>query len=383
MWRRVPRTVRHVASICIALYLTSASLPALAQGGVHLVEPGDTLTGIAARYDTTVDELRERNGLDGDLLRVGQRLALPAPPGWRRVGADADATWSSLAASLALPEELLRGANPGVVGPGGQTVRVPPDVGRLATPLEDEDLIAFAARLGVAPGAIAARNGLEAPYAIEAGVPLLLPVDAVAVDAAAVAATPVGPTSVTPTAAARTNGAATSAAASPTTATSHVALRADAFALLRTALVGIRLEPPDDGFAWPLSGARRITSRFGWRAISVAGNRYHAGLDLGAATGTPVLASREGTVVRSGWIGAYGNVIYLRHADGFETRYAHLARIDVAQGEAVQRGQRIGAVGSTGASTGPHLHLEVRLDGRALDPLDVLPGADGATSGTN
>ena len=365
MWRRAPRPVRFVASLCVTLFVASASLPALAQGGVHVVEPGDTLTAIAARYATTVGELRARNGLRDDLLRVGQRLALPEPPGWRRVSVDGETTWPDLAAELALPEGLLREANPGVVRPADRTVRVPPDVGRLATPRDDEDLVAFAARLGVAPGAIVERNGLAAPYRIEAGLPLLLPVDPVASAPAPEVMTP----------------AAAGPAASP--GPSHATLRADAFTLLRTALAGVRLEPPDDGFDWPLSGAPRITSRFGWRSISVAGNRYHAGLDLGAAIGTPVLASRDGTVVRSGWIGAYGYVIYLRHADGFETRYAHLSRIDVREGEMVQRGQRIGAVGSTGASTGPHLHLEVRLDGHALDPLDVLRRADEATSGTN
>jgi murein DD-endopeptidase MepM/ murein hydrolase activator NlpD len=150
-------------------------------------------------------------------------------------------------------------------------------------------------------------------------------------------------------------------------------LRETAFAALAEVLVGVRLAPPDDGFAWPLDGTPRITSRFGWRALSVAGNRYHLGLDLGAPTGTPVRAVRPGVVARTGWIGAYGYAVYLRHADGYETRYAHLSRIEVQEGERVDRGQTIGRVGSTGASTGPHLHLEVRLDGRALDPLLFLP----------
>lgn len=343
-----------------------------------MVAPGDTLTAIAARYDTTVADLRERNGLTGDLLRVGQRLTLPRPPGWRLVAAAPDASWSALARSWSLPEGLLREANPGMRTPAGQTVRIPPDVGRLATPAEGEDLIAFAARLGVAPGAIATRNGLAAPYRVEADVPLLLPLEAIA----AAAASPTLPVGARDTATPGADGAAPARETSATGA-SHAALRDDAFALLRTALVGVRLTPPDEGFAWPLTGTPRITSRFGWRAISVAGNRYHAGLDLGAAPGTPVLASRAGTVVRSGWIGAYGYVVYLEHADGFATRYAHLSRIDVSAGASVERGQRIGAVGSTGASTGPHLHLEVRLDGRALDPLEVLPGKDEPVSSTN
>jgi murein DD-endopeptidase MepM/ murein hydrolase activator NlpD len=145
-------------------------------------------------------------------------------------------------------------------------------------------------------------------------------------------------------------------------------------------LARAELRPPDDGFAWPLSGTPRITSLFGWRAISVGGNRYHQGLDLGAATGTPVRAARDGTVVRSGWIGAYGYAVYVRHEGGFETRYAHLSRRLAAVGEGVRRGDAIGLVGSTGASTGPHLHFEVRRDGRALDPLGVLPSSPAASS---
>jgi murein DD-endopeptidase MepM/ murein hydrolase activator NlpD len=129
-----------------------------------------------------------------------------------------------------------------------------------------------------------------------------------------------------------------------------------------------------------LSGPPRITSRFGWRAISVGGNRYHLGLDLGAPSGTAVLAARDGTVTRAGWTGAYGYAVYLRHADGYETRYAHLARIGVTLGDEVLRGDAIGAVGSTGASTGPHLHFEVRADGSAVDPLAILPEAPAGAS---
>lgn len=127
-----------------------------------------------------------------------------------------------------------------------------------------------------------------------------------------------------------------------------------------------------DGFIRPLEG--RLSSAFGWRNIAVNGNRYHAGVDLVAAAGTPVAAARDGLVTRSGWWGTYGYVVVLDHGDGSETRYAHLSRLGVAVGDAVRQGDVVGAVGSTGASTGPHLHFELRFAGRAVDPLSYLPG---------
>lgn len=125
-----------------------------------------------------------------------------------------------------------------------------------------------------------------------------------------------------------------------------------------------------DGFVSPLEG--RLSSAFGWRNIAVNGNRFHAGVDIVANTGTPVAAARDGLVTRAGWWGTYGNVVVLDHGDGSETRYAHLSRVSVAAGDAVRQGDVVGNVGSTGASTGPHLHFELRFDGRAVDPLQYL-----------
>lgn len=123
-------------------------------------------------------------------------------------------------------------------------------------------------------------------------------------------------------------------------------------------------------FVWPVSG--RISSRFGFRNVSVGGNRNHGGVDIAAGSGTPVRASRSGTVTFSGWRGAYGYVIFLDHGDGSETRYAHLSVLHAPAGQAVRQGDVIGLVGSTGASTGPHLHFEIRQHGVALDPLRLL-----------
>jgi murein DD-endopeptidase MepM/ murein hydrolase activator NlpD len=137
--------------------------------------------------------------------------------------------------------------------------------------------------------------------------------------------------------------------------------------LARAADLIVRIDRVGDGFIRPVAGP--ISSRFGMRSISVAGNRFHGGVDIAADVGTAVAAARGGIVVRVGWGGAYGYHVVLDHGAGWETRYAHLSRIDVREGERLRQGAVVGLVGSTGASTGPHLHFEIRHDGRALDPL--------------
>ena len=119
----------------------------------------------------------------------------------------------------------------------------------------------------------------------------------------------------------------------------------------------------------PVDGAR-LTSQFGYRNHPISGRyRIHSGVDLAASQGTPIVATSGGRVISSGWMGGYGIVVRLDHGKGMETRYAHMSRSIVAADQSVQRGQVIGYVGSTGRSTGPHLHYEIRQDGRAVDPL--------------
>jgi murein DD-endopeptidase MepM/ murein hydrolase activator NlpD len=150
-------------------------------------------------------------------------------------------------------------------------------------------------------------------------------------------------------------------------------LRQEQVALLPLAVEGLaNLDWGAGGFAPPVIG--KVSSGFGWRNVSVNGNRYHAGIDLAAPLGTPVRAARTGIVTRAGWWGTYGNVVTLDHGDGTETRYAHLSTVLVRVGQALRQGDVLGRVGSTGASTGPHLHFEVRFDGRAVDPLPYLQG---------
>ncbi len=124
----------------------------------------------------------------------------------------------------------------------------------------------------------------------------------------------------------------------------------------------------------PISGDFRVTSGFGMRNDPFTGMlARHEGLDFTAASGTPILAAADGVVTRSGWEDTYGNIVEITHAEGFMTRYAHISKRHVSEGQPVKRGQRIADVGSTGRSTGPHLHYEVFRAGRVLNPLQVLP----------
>lgn len=124
----------------------------------------------------------------------------------------------------------------------------------------------------------------------------------------------------------------------------------------------------------PIGGEFRVTSGFGMRNDPFTGTlARHEGLDFTASTGTPILAAADGVVTRSGWEDTYGNIVEVSHAEGFVTRYAHISRRHVVEGDRVKRGERIAEVGSTGRSTGPHLHYEVFRYGRVLNPVQVLP----------
>jgi murein DD-endopeptidase MepM/ murein hydrolase activator NlpD len=117
----------------------------------------------------------------------------------------------------------------------------------------------------------------------------------------------------------------------------------------------------------------RMSSGYGMRFHPISGKRKaHLGVDYAAPTGTPVRTVGDGRVRFAGWQGGYGKVVFVEHSNGQSTVYAHLSRIDVRVGQSLDKGDRIGAVGSTGASTGPHLHFEFRVNGRHQDPLAMV-----------
>ncbi len=121
----------------------------------------------------------------------------------------------------------------------------------------------------------------------------------------------------------------------------------------------------------------RFTSGFGVRYDPFNGNAaMHAGVDLAGNYGDPIYAASDGVVSNAGWSGAYGNMIEIGHGKGIATRYGHLSRIMVRPGESVKKGEQIGRMGSTGRSTGTHLHYEVRIDGRAVNPVPYLEASN-------
>ena len=131
-----------------------------------------------------------------------------------------------------------------------------------------------------------------------------------------------------------------------------------------------RPAPMAAGMAWPVSG--RITSTFGRRVHPILRfARFHAGIDFGARWGSPIVASADGEVVRAGWAGGYGRQVRIAHGGGLVSSYSHMSEMAVASGSFVHRGQVIGYVGSSGLSTGPHLHYEVRRGNVPVNPLSV------------
>lgn len=338
----------------LAPLLTSLALVggALAQPSTPplqvVVERGDSLFALASRYDTTVDALVQTNGLATTTLQIGQVLTLPSvAPGrtaFLRVAAEPAETLETLAARYGLSAATVRAANPGVPSGtdlNGAQVLIPPRDGLTVTVAAGETLLALSVSHHVSPAALLEANGLTSLGPVEQGRLLLIP----------------GATGRRPSTPPPAGGRGR-----------HVELQ---LALLERASDRVSAyRPAEETFVYPVRG--RLTSGYGWRNISVGGNRFHAGVDLAAPQGVPVVAARDGVVEQAGWWGAYGNVVILEHGDGSQSRYAHLSRIDVQPGDLARQGDPIGLVGSTGASTGPHVHFEIRFEGRAVDPLPLL-----------
>jgi murein DD-endopeptidase MepM/ murein hydrolase activator NlpD len=122
---------------------------------------------------------------------------------------------------------------------------------------------------------------------------------------------------------------------------------------------------------WPVDG--RITGAYGTRVDPFSGEgEYHTGIDMAAAVGTAVSAAADGTVTQAGWYEGYGRLVIIDHGNGYQTYYGHLSRVDVLEGQSLRQGEQVGAVGTSGHSTGPHLHYEVRIGGVPVNPYRFL-----------
>jgi murein DD-endopeptidase MepM/ murein hydrolase activator NlpD len=128
---------------------------------------------------------------------------------------------------------------------------------------------------------------------------------------------------------------------------------------------GVPVRPSGGGLMWPVSGP--VTSPFGWRW-----GRMHEGIDIAVPSGTPVHAAQSGRVIIAGWMGGYGNLVVIDHGGGLSTAYGHNSSFAVGAGSSVSQGQVVAYSGSTGNSTGPHVHFEVRVNGSPVDPLGYL-----------
>lgn len=322
--------------VCAVLALTAGS--ALADSfAIRAVASGDTLGGIAQRYGVSSASIIEANGLNGTLIRPGDVLRIPLgeatggiveaapdpPPGFRRHVLASGETLSGIVERYDITLTALVGANPDLSSldrlPIGVELLIPPREGLVVTLDHPSLLTELLDHFGADPVSVARANALRSPFDLRAGMLLFLP-------------------DVAPAA-----------------------------ALERLAAV----REAENRYIWPVHG--RLTSYFGRRNLGMGTAAFHRGIDVAAPTGTPIVAARSGTVVFSGWsTRGYGNLVRIRHADGSETWYAHASRLLVSVGQYVNQGQRIALVGSTGLSTGPHLHFELHIGGVAIDPLREL-----------
>lgn len=324
----------------VFFFLLLLVLPAVvsAQGyALREIAPGDSLAAIASLYGVDSAALLELNALDDDTIFPGQILRVPLgeavgglaetapapPPGFRRHTLAAGETLSSLSEAYGLDLEALVGANPDISSmdqlPVGVELLIPDRVGLIVNYQDGDSLVELATRYGVDPVEVVEANRLDSPLDLRRGMLLFLP-------------------GVRPTA-----------------------------ALDRLA----RVRELENLYVWPVHG--RITSLFGRRNLGLGTSGFHRGLDVAAPAGTPIYASRSGTVTFAGWSSrGYGYLTKIRHYGGDETWYAHQSDLAVEVGQAVRQGDLLGWVGSTGISTGPHLHFELHRSGQALDPLTEL-----------
>jgi murein DD-endopeptidase MepM/ murein hydrolase activator NlpD len=341
---------------------TFASAQSLAS---YTVVKDDTLWKIATTYGADVADIKRLNNLTSDALFIGQVIQVPAAPaavqrsGVAQHTVSQGDTLANIAARYAVSEETLRRSNAGYEAvladtqlAAGLVLVVAPAEGTVITVQPGQNMLAIALQNGLSVSELSKLNGIKT---VQAGQYVFIPASARPVEV-------------------QTSGqlqASSVAAPVRSQRTLHLETQRALLGKASALLASYTPPKPSDSYIWPLSG--RLTSYYGRRNISVNGNTFHAGLDIAAKTGTPVAASRPGTVTKASWGGSYGYVVYIDHGDGSQSRYAHQSQLAVRVGQYVNQGDVVGYVGSTGASTGPHLHFEIRFDGRSVDPLGYLP----------
>jgi murein DD-endopeptidase MepM/ murein hydrolase activator NlpD len=405
-FKRRRRFIRQI-KICLVFWLLTNSGHLSWSQTSYSVRPGDTLYEIAGRYGVSVGALQQANALASNTIAVGQQLRIPtrtstsassqtsrsSTPGIELYQVRSGETLESILQRYGISRAVLEHLNPSVRGQTGLApntrLRMPTRAGQLTQLPAGQDILSFAVSHNISVSELLAINGLRRVSDVQAGSTLFVP----GLASTLTSPTPTSSTQVhiTPSASAATSVATSpannviaqqqtsslQASAIPATnaldrreqlRTQHLGVLANAVAHLRT----YQPPAPAQGFLWPTALRGRISSPFGPRRLAITRSTFHAGMDIAVPTGTAILASKDGVVSRSGWVGSYGYAVYLDHADGTQTRYAHMSRILVPAGTRVRQGDRIGLVGSTGLSTGPHLHFELRFAGRAVNPALYL-----------
>lgn len=383
--------------------------------GGYVVQPGDTLSVIAAQYGVSVDSLAALNGITNpDLLRVGQVLLIPGASGAVPESAIPSAPVQAHPGDTVAAVARRVGADPAIVSAlnglpesarlfPGQPVRVPKEL--LPAPALNFGAVVSLSLPETIEQGNTARVAIETlrPVALEGnwnGTPILFaPIDVITrqvallpVPALLEAATyPLTITYSTRTGApvARVVGVKVVDGGYPS---ETIPVPADRMALLapesvaeeetkvRAALSAFTPElAARAAFAQPIGSQYHTTSIFGIRRFYDSGpysyTGYHAGQDFGAGVGVPVLAPAPGIVTLAETLGTRGNAVIIDHGRGLFTGYWHLSELSVAPGQLLTTGEQVGLVGNTGLSTGAHLHWEMRIFGIAVDPMQFLSEA--------
>lgn len=384
------------AILPLVILCTMATGSALAQSVT--VQPSDTLWGIAQRAGTTVAILKDLNQLSGDSIRIGQVLRLPG-------GEEAQAQ-EAVTTVLVKPGDTLydialahgvtvtdlvafNDLDGYLIHPGMELKLVVGE--RQLEPLTitvsaGDSLWSLARNFDTTVAAIALANDISTSAVIRPGDRLTVPgqYSSSAQDYGGAV-----PEIITVQrgdnlwSIARDNNTSVAAIMSANSLTSDRLVAGQSLRILPGSVVAAGRAVADvpvapvvsaAGLIWPINGV--ITSRFGYRSLRVAGSNFHTGLDIDGDTGDPIYAATSGVVTHSGWQGGYGNLVIVENG-GNLYYYAHASALLVNEGDRIETGQVLARVGSTGNSTGPHLHFEVRIDGDPVDPLPLLQASAG------
>ncbi|HRQ10587.1 MAG: LysM peptidoglycan-binding domain-containing protein [Trueperaceae bacterium] len=358
------------------------------------VQAGDSLWALARQYETDVATLKSMNGLSTDSIKPGQVLSVPgddevAAEAVKVVVVQAGDTLYDIALANGVSVEDLIAFNEldgTLIRPGQELRLVAGD--KVPEPLVvkvgvGDSLWVISRRYDTTVAAIASANGISETGTLRVGTRLTIPGQYAASDIDVGGPVPmtivVGPGD-TLWQLARRYDSSVAALKSANSLKGDALFVGQQLRILPGADVGssramveptVSASPGLEGGAllWPLVGT--ITSRYGYRQLRVSGSNFHTGLDIDGHTGDPIRAARGGTVTLAGWHGGYGNLVIVTTGN-IEYYYGHASKIDVAVGDQVAAGDIIARVGNTGNSTGSHLHFEIRIDGKTVDPLAYL-----------